>query len=129
MLTRRCWPSALVNRPRFNRKGLVTRISQRMRLIGRKAIAQPGLVPTASNLAMAQIHQRTGQALAANATTGIPKGIYQFATHEQMNRHSDEALARAIAANLRWRALPRPRKRPPIKQQALPVDIPRMRTA
>ena len=63
------------------------------------------MVPTASNLAIAQIHQRTGQALANNATTGIPKGIYRFATHAQMNRHSDEALARAIAANLRQRFL------------------------
>ena len=85
--------------------GLVTRIIWCMRLIGKKAIARPGLVPMASNLAMAQIHQRTGQALAANATTGIPKGIYRFATHAQMNRHSDEAQAKAIAANLRQRFL------------------------
>ena len=82
-----------------------TRIIWRMRLIGKKTLAQPGLVPTASNLALAQIHQRTGQALAANATTGIPKGIYRFATHAQMNQHSDEALAKAIAANLRQRSL------------------------
>ena len=88
-----------------NRKGLVTRIIWRMRHIGQKAIAQPGLVPTASNLAMAQIHQRTGLALAATLTSGIPKGIYRFATHAQMNRHSDEAQAKAIAANLRQRFL------------------------
>ena len=94
-----------MKRPRFNRKGLVTRIIWRMRHLGKKTLAQPGLVPTASNLARAQIHQRTGQALAANATTGIPKGIYRFATHAQMNRHSDEAQARAIAANLRQRSL------------------------
>ena len=67
-------------------------------------IAQPKLVPTGSNFALAAIHQRTGQALAAVITTGIPKGIYRFATHEEMNRHSDEALTRAIAANLRQRA-------------------------
>ena len=53
---------------------------------------------------MAAIHQRTGQSMAALATTGFVKGIYRFATHEEMNRHSDEALARAIAANVRQRA-------------------------
>ena len=75
-----------------------------MRHIGKKVLAQPQLVPTGSNFALAQIHQRTGQALAAVITTGIPKGIYRFATHAQMNRHSDEALVRAISANLRQRA-------------------------
>ena len=54
---------------------------------------------------MAGVHQSTGQALAALATTGILKGIYRFATHAEMNRHSDEALARAIAANIRQRTL------------------------
>ena len=42
--------------------------------------------------------------MAAVNTTGIAKGVYRFATHEQMNRHTDEALARAIAANLRQRS-------------------------
>ena len=50
---------------------------------------------------MGGVHQQTGQALAALATTGIAKGIYRFATHDEMNRHSEEALARAIAANVR----------------------------
>jgi len=80
-----------------------------MRRIGQKALDQPGLVPTGSNLAQAKVHQRTGQALAAVSTTGIPKGIYRFATHAEMNRHSDEALAKAISANLRQRALSRDR--------------------
>ena len=88
-----------------NRKGPVTRIIWRMRQIGQKTLAQPGMVPMASNLALAQSHQRAGQALAANATTGIIKGIYRFATHAQMNHHNDEAQARAIAANLRQRSL------------------------
>jgi hypothetical protein len=61
-------------------------------------------MPNAEALGLAAIHQRTGQALAALATTGIAKGIYRFATHEAMNLHSDEALARAIAANIRHRA-------------------------
>lgn len=75
-----------------------------MRHIGQKAPAQPGDLPSGSNLALAQIHQRTGQALAAVSTTGIRKGIYRFATHAQMNRHDDEAQALAISANLRERA-------------------------
>ena len=66
-------------------------------------IPQPALEPAGSNLALAAIHQRTGQGLAAVVTTGIPKGLYRFATHEEMNRHSDEALTRAIAENLRQR--------------------------
>ena len=74
-----------------------------MRHIGQKTSAQPKLAPSGSNFALAQIHQRTGQALAAVMTTGIPKGLYRFATHAQMNRHSDEALTRAICANLRQR--------------------------
>ena len=60
--------------------------------------------PSGDALRLAGIHQRTGQALAAAATTGIPKGIYRFATHDEMNRHIDEALARAIAANVRQRS-------------------------
>ena len=74
-----------------------------MRQIGKRGQNQPGLNPSEDALRLAGIHQRTGQALAALATTGIPKGIYRFATHDEMNRHSDEALARAIAANVRQR--------------------------
>lgn len=74
-----------------------------MRQIGHKTPAQPQLVPTGANLALAAEHQRTGQALMSVATTGIEQGIYRFATHEQMNRHSDEALAKAIAENVRHR--------------------------
>lgn len=74
-----------------------------MRQIGNRTQSQPRLLPTAEALRVAAIHQRTGQSLAALATTGVFKGIYRFATHEAMNRHSDEALARAIAANVRQR--------------------------
>lgn len=57
------------------------------------------MLPTAQALRMAAIHQRTGQSLAALRTTGIVKGIYRFASHEEMNRHDEAALARTIAAN------------------------------
>jgi len=64
-------------------------------------------VPTAAALRAAAIHQSTGQALAAVATTGIVKGIYRFASHAEMNRHTDEALARAVALNVRKRGVNR----------------------
>jgi hypothetical protein len=78
--------------------------NRHMRQIGKRGQSQPGFNPSEDALRLAGIHQRTGQALAALATTGIRKGIYRFATHDEMNRHSDEALARAIAANVRQRS-------------------------
>ena len=74
-----------------------------MRQIGKRNQSLPGFNPSGDSLRLAGIHQSTGQALAALATTGIPKGVYRFATHDEMNRHSEEALARAIAANVRLR--------------------------
>jgi len=74
-----------------------------MRQIGKRSQSLPGFNPSEDSLRLAGVHQRTGQALAALATTGIVKGIYRFATHDEMNRHTDEALARAIAANVRQR--------------------------
>ena len=70
-----------------------------MRQIGKRSQSMPVLNPSGASLRLAGVHQRTGQSLAALATTGIVKGIYRFATHDEMNRHTDEALARAIAAN------------------------------
>jgi hypothetical protein len=58
-------------------------------------------------LRAAATHQSTGQALAAVATTGIVKGIYRFASHAEMNRQTDEALARAVALNVRKRGVNR----------------------
>jgi hypothetical protein len=55
-------------------------------------------------LRAAAIHQATGRALAAFATTGIRKGIYRFASHAEMNRHDEEAQAYAIALNVRRRS-------------------------
>jgi hypothetical protein len=74
-----------------------------MRFLGKRQSPGPREVPSAEALRAAAVHQRTGNALAALATTGIPRGIYRFATHEAMNRHTDEALSRAIAANVRAR--------------------------
>lgn len=74
-----------------------------MKRIGKRRIAGPATAPSAAALRAAAIHQASGQAIAAVATTGIPKGIYRFASHEEMNRHTEEALARAIALNVRRR--------------------------
>lgn len=74
-----------------------------MRKIGSRTTRLPDSKPSVDGLRRAAIHERTGRALAAVSTTGIVKGIYRFASHEEMNRHTDEALARVIAMNVRAR--------------------------
>jgi hypothetical protein len=76
-----------------------------MRIVGRKRIPGPDLVPSAQALVAARAHQQSGLALAAVPTTGIRQGIYRFASHEAMNRASDEASALAIRLNVRARKL------------------------
>lgn len=56
-------------------------------------------MPSAAALRAAAVHQAAGTALAAISTTGIAKGIYRFKSHADMNRQTEEALARVIAAN------------------------------
>ena len=77
-----------------------------MRQIGTRTESQPSRLPTAEALRLAAIHQQTGGALAALATTGVAKGIYRFRSHEEKSRRDDEALARVIAANAKLRASP-----------------------
>ena len=82
-----------------------------MRRIGKRTTSLPALVPSADALRAAAVHQHTGSALAAVATTGIPKGVYRFRSHEEMNRADEEALVRAIRANVECRkALDRSRQ-------------------
>jgi hypothetical protein len=75
-----------------------------MRKVGKRKPSPPALTPSTAALRAAAVHQATGQALAAVATTGIRRGIYRFASHAEMNRHTEEALARAVARNVRRRA-------------------------
>lgn len=82
-----------------------------MRQIGNRSQRQPGLYPSDQALRLAAVHQNTGRALAALATTGVAKGIYRFATHAEMNRHCEEAVSRAIAANVRQRSVADERRR------------------
>lgn len=73
-----------------------------MKQIGKRSIPTPG-APSGKHFAAAAIHQKTAAALAAIQTTGIRKGIYRFKSHEEMNRADEEALARAIAENVKAR--------------------------
>ena len=75
----------------------------RMRVVGHNRIPGPQLTPSAQGLATAQVHQNAGIALAAIPTTGIRHGIYRFASHEAMNRATEEALVGAIRLNVRAR--------------------------
>jgi hypothetical protein len=78
-----------------------------MKRVGNRRVPRAAPTPSAAALHAAAVHQASGQALAAVATTGIRKGIYRFASHADMNRHTEEALARAIALNVRRRAAAR----------------------
>lgn len=68
-----------------------------MRIVGHTRIALPALIPGAQGLAAARIHQATTSALSGGATTGVARGIYRFASHDAMNRATEEALVRTIA--------------------------------
>jgi hypothetical protein len=92
-------------------QGVMTRSFQKigcdtasMRQLGQRFINAIALVPSPDALRAAAIHQATGQALAAVITTGIRKGVYRFASHAEMNRHAEAALAHAVAINVRRRA-------------------------
>jgi len=67
-------------------------------------LGNPARTPSAEALHAAAVHQATGSALAAVATTGIRKGIYRFGSHAEMNRLTEEALALAIVVNARARS-------------------------
>lgn len=74
-----------------------------MRVVGNSRIPGPQLTPSAQGLVAARAHQNAGLALAAVRSTGIAHGIYRFASHEEMNRATEEALIRAILLNARAR--------------------------
>jgi hypothetical protein len=74
-----------------------------MREIGRRlpAIAAQ---PSADGLRQAAVHMATSLALAGIASTGIPKGIYRFKTHEEADSQVIEGLARVVADGASRRA-------------------------
>jgi hypothetical protein len=75
-----------------------------MRQVGIRNPQIASASPSADVLRAAAIHQKTGAALSALSTTGIPKGVYRFSSHAEMNRQTEKALARAIAFNSRLRS-------------------------
>jgi len=74
-----------------------------MRQVGQRIIGTVALSPSGEALRAAAVHQATGQALAAVATSGIPKGVYRFFSLAELNRHTEDAAARAVALNVRRR--------------------------
>lgn len=57
-------------------------------------------MPSAAGLRQAAVHQATGMALMRDASSGVRKGVYRFASHEAANRASEEAIVLAISLNL-----------------------------
>ncbi len=78
-----------------------------MRQVGQRVVGTIALFPSGEALRAAAVHQATGQALAAVATSGIPKGVYRFFSVAELNRHTEEAVVRAVALNV-LRRLGRP---------------------
>lgn len=76
-----------------------------MRKVGTRRHQAVGPSPSDAGLSAAAVHLRTAAVLAAVNTTGIARGVYRFRTHEEANRHADEALSRAIAENVRARRM------------------------
>jgi hypothetical protein len=69
-----------------------------MRSIGR-APAQVTALPSAGSLREAALQQQIGNAMAVFSSTGIPKGIYRFRTHQEADAQRIAALVRVVAAN------------------------------
>jgi len=74
-----------------------------MRIVGSRKQYRIAARPSGSALKAAGALQDAALALAAVPTTGVPVGVYRFATHAEANAHAEAAQARAIAANLRAR--------------------------
>ncbi len=83
---------------------LMRQVGQR---VGQRVVGTIALFPSGEALRAAAVHQATGQALAAVATSGIPKGVYRFFSVAELNRHTEEAVVRAVALNV-LRRLGRP---------------------
>ncbi|HOM13399.1 MAG TPA: hypothetical protein PLB41_08785 [Rubrivivax sp.] len=71
-----------------------------MRTIGRTLSGITPL-PSADGLRRAAQQQAIASAFDARATTGIPKGVYRFRSHDEADRQRLEALVRVVAANAR----------------------------
>lgn len=66
-----------------------------MRVVGHRRHRQPEGLPSGQALAEGA---RFNEALARlGTTTGVPKGVYRFRSHEDANRHQEACLARGMA--------------------------------
>lgn len=59
-----------------------------------------GISAIAGALRLAVTGERIDQPQPIYSTTGHITGVYRFANHEEIKRHDEEALARAIAAEI-----------------------------
>ena len=76
-----------------------------MRTIGSRVLFAVRATPSAAALKAGAVHQSTAASLAAVRTTGMRRGIYRFRSHGEANEHAEEALVRAMAANMLARKL------------------------
>lgn len=77
-----------------------------MRTIGRQL---PGAnrLPSADALRLADVHLRTGLALAAFSSTGLKQGVYRFKTHEQADAQKIAGIVWVVARNSQLRSTAR----------------------
>lgn len=95
------------NRSEVSSRHLAKRQSEDLetmvRKIGHRQL--PPVVETPSGDALARA-ALLSEAAAALGTTGFPKGVYRYATHEAANRHQEECLAKAMASLAARRGVP-----------------------
>lgn len=77
-----------------------------MRTVGRQMPIVSRL-PSADALRMADVHLRTGQALAAFSSTGLKQGVYRFKTHEQADAQKIAGIVWVVARNSQLRSTAR----------------------
>jgi hypothetical protein len=74
-------------------------LTKQMKTIDQKIMPRPEDLLNANGLAIARLHLEVCQSLAGMLTTGHPKGVRRFKSHEEMNRVDEAAIVRVLAAN------------------------------
>lgn len=75
-----------------------------MRTIGRQ-MPVVSLLPSAEALRRADVHLRTGHALALFPSTGLKQGVYRFKSHEEADAQRLAGVVWVVAQNVRLRSL------------------------
>ncbi len=73
-----------------------------MRTIGGR-MPVVSMFPSADALRVADVHLRTGQALARFASTGLKQGVYRFKSHEEAYAQKVAGVVWVLAQNSRLR--------------------------